>query len=115
MKSSQQKPRSKPWIALLVRLSLFAAIIAGIQMPPAAAAARSASFYQTLTVSGKVVAAPNNEGLPGVNIVIKGTSMGTVTDANGEYHLEVPSRESVLIFTSIGFNTREITVGDKSL
>lgn len=69
---------------------------------------------QGQTVSGRVVEKDNNEGLPGVNVIVKGTATGTVTDANGNYRIEVPSRESVLVFSSIGFVTQEITVGGQT-
>lgn len=101
MKVSLQGFKNHRRIAVFVALSFFLAC------SPALA-------YQSLPVSGKVTSAADNEGLPGVNVVIKGTSNGTVTDVNGEFRLEVPSRESILIFTSIGFDTQEITVGDKS-
>lgn len=115
MKSSLPTPRSTPRqqhrnqrrTALFIILSLLVTTLLLHGTP--------ASAFQSITVSGKVNSAPDDEGLPGVNVVIKGTSSGTVTDINGEYRLEVPSRESVLIFTSIGFDTQEITVGDKGV
>jgi len=75
--------------------------------------AASSALAQQAVVSGKVTA--DGEGLPGVNVVIKGTSSGTVTDVNGEYKLQVPGSETVLIYTSIGYNTQEVTVGDRSV
>ena len=66
-------------------------------------------------VSGRVTSAEDNQGLPGVNIVVKGTTNGTVTDADGRYNLSVPSPESVLVFSAIGFSTTEVTVGNQSV
>ncbi|HMJ70230.1 MAG TPA: TonB-dependent receptor [Cyclobacteriaceae bacterium] len=113
MKSPLPTPCSHRRIALLFSLSLFFAA----QLLPDSTEARPllAAYQQTLTVSGKVLSAPDNEGLPGVNVVVKGTSNGTVTDANGEYRLEVPGPATVLIFTSIGFDTQEVAVGDKTV
>ena len=74
----------------------------------------AAGYQQTTTVSGKVTSTQDNEGLPGVNVVIKGTSMGTVTDVNGTYTLAVPGPDAILVFTSIGFDTQEFTVGGQS-
>jgi len=74
----------------------------------------ASGYQQSLIVSGKVTSTSDNEGLPGVNVVIKGTSMGTVTDVNGDYRIEVPGRDAVLVFTSIGFDTQEFTVGDQT-
>ncbi len=69
---------------------------------------------QDLTVSGKVTSVEDAEGLPGVNVIVKGTTTGTVTDIEGNYTLRVPSRESVLVFSAIGFSTMEVTVGSQS-
>jgi len=67
----------------------------------------------SVLISGKVT---DEEGqpLPGVNVQIKGTSIGTVTDIDGNYKITVPDAESVLIFSSIGYLNEEITVGDRS-
>lgn len=73
------------------------------------------SFAQgTRLISGKVT---DNltEPLPGVNIVIKGTATGTVTDFDGNYTLEVPNpADAVLIYRFIGFDEQEIAVGNRS-
>ena len=58
---------------------------------------RTATAYQQtqpIVVAGRVTSGDDNESLPGVNVAIKGTTQGTVTDVNGQYTLEVPSRES---------------------
>lgn len=52
----------------------------------------------------------NNELLPGVNIIIKGTTTGTTTDFDGNYSITAESFPATLIFSSIGFNTKEIVV-----
>lgn len=69
-------------------------------------------FYTTpaIVVTGKVTD-DANAPLPGVNVLVKGTTIGTVTDASGNYTLEVPSNESVLIFSFIGYITQEVPVG----
>jgi TonB-linked SusC/RagA family outer membrane protein len=51
-----------------------------------------------------------NIGIPGVNVLVKGTSSGTVTDSKGDFSLEVPSSESVLIFSFIGYVSQEVPV-----
>lgn len=71
--------------------------------------------YQAITVTGKVTSSEDPGGLPGVNIVIKGTDQGTVTDVNGNYHIEVPGSDAILVFSSVGFLTEEITVGNRSV
>jgi TonB-linked SusC/RagA family outer membrane protein len=66
------------------------------------------------TVQGKVTSSDDGSALPGVNIIVKGTSIGTTTDADGSYSISVPSTESVLVFTFIGFKTQEIAVGNQT-
>jgi TonB-dependent starch-binding outer membrane protein SusC len=53
--------------------------------------------------------------LPGVNVVIKGTVQGTVTDINGNYSIDVPGPQSNLVFSSVGYLSEEITVGSRSV
>ena len=72
-------------------------------------------FIQGRIISGKIVSSENNESLPGVNVIVKGTPQGTVTDVNGEYKIEVPSPETILVFSSVGFKKEEVVVGDKSV
>jgi TonB-dependent starch-binding outer membrane protein SusC len=60
------------------------------------------------TVRGQVVDAQTGEALPGVNILIQGTSTGTATNIDGEFELQVPSLESVLVVSYIGYQTQEV-------
>ena len=69
---------------------------------------------QQQTVSGRVLAADNNLGFPGVNIIIKGTSIGTVTDADGNYTLGVSGSDAILVFSAIGYKTTEVPVAGQS-
>ena len=78
---------------------------AALQQSPAQAAT---------TVRGKVVSAEDGEGLPGVTIRVQGTNTGTTTDLEGNFSLEVPSPESVLVISSIGFKSQEIRVGNQT-
>jgi TonB-linked SusC/RagA family outer membrane protein len=63
-------------------------------------------------VNGKVTDATGN-GLPGVSLLIKGTTTATTTDFSGEYTINVPNTKSVLVFSYVGFTTQEITVGNR--
>lgn len=56
----------------------------------------------------------NGNGLPGLSVLIKGTLRGTSTDVNGSFQLEVPNLETVLIFKYLGYETKEITVGNQT-
>lgn len=64
-------------------------------------------------VSGKITD-ENGDGLPGAAIVVKGSAGGTVTDLDGKYKLNVPSAESVLVISFVGYKTLEVTVGARS-
>jgi TonB-linked SusC/RagA family outer membrane protein len=70
-------------------------------------------FGQERTVTGKVSA--EDGPLPGVNVTIQGTTIGIITDVNGAYSLSVPGPASVLLFSSIGYVTQQVTVGSQSV
>lgn len=72
-----------------------------------------AAFAQEVAVSGTVKDDAGNL-LPGVNVIVKGTSNGTATDVNGAYRLSVPNRNAVLVFTFIGYEALETTVGERT-
>ncbi len=76
-------------------------------------AAFSPVAAQNNTVSGTVTD-ETGEGLPGVNVVVKGTSKGTVTDVEGNYSLDGVSPSDALYFTSVGYAATEIVVGNQS-
>lgn len=68
----------------------------------------------TKTVTGKVTSALDGSALPGVNVVVKGTTQGVITDVDGKYSIEVPSVGGTLVFSFVGMNTSEVPVGDKA-
>jgi TonB-linked SusC/RagA family outer membrane protein len=70
---------------------------------------------QERTVSGKVTSADDGSTLPGVNVVLKGTRTGVVTDMNGDFRISVPSNGGTLVFSFIGYTTNEIEIGTKSV
>ncbi|TVP48178.1 MAG: TonB-dependent receptor [Mongoliibacter sp.] len=67
---------------------------------------------QSLEVSGTVLASDTGESLPGVNILVKGSTTGTATDLDGNFTLRVPSPDAVLIFSFIGYTQVERRVGN---
>lgn len=69
---------------------------------------------QERQVSGTILDNETGDGIPGVNILIKGTTQGTVTDINGQYNLRANPGD-VLAFSSVGFVTQEIIVGNQNL
>lgn len=68
------------------------------------------STYSQQVVTGKVVDRITLEGIPGVNVVVKGTTTGTITDIDGDFNISV-SEADVLLFSFVGYETSEITVG----
>ncbi len=72
------------------------------------------AFAQDRIVTGKVTSADDGTATPGVNVTLKGTATGTVTDANGMYSVKVPEEGGTLVFSFIGLATQEILVGQRS-
>lgn len=68
-----------------------------------------------ISISGTVTSDEDGFALPGVNIIVKGTSMGTITDIDGNYTLIVPSIDSEIIFSSVGYISEEVLVGSKTI
>ncbi len=94
------------WHSTLTRVFLVI-IVACVCMTPV--------FAQNLQVSGKVKSNPDGEPLLGVTVVIKGTSTGTVTDIDGAYKLAVNSQDDILVFSSVGYISEEVGVGNRSV
>ncbi|MEQ8474491.1 MAG: TonB-dependent receptor [Marinoscillum sp.] len=73
-----------------------------------------ASFAQANVVSGQIVSTDDGVGLPGVTVLVKGTTIGTVTDYEGNYRLDVSEDDAVLVFSFVGYEAQEVTVGGRS-
>lgn len=71
--------------------------------------------FQGQVVTGQVSSADDNLGMPGVNVVIKGATRGTVTDNSGHYSIEVASGDAVLVFSFVGFVSQEVPVGNQNV
>ncbi len=67
------------------------------------------------TVTGSVTGEEDGTPVPGVNVIVKGTSAGTVTDIDGKYQIGVPDDGGVLVFSFIGLTTEEVEVGNQSI
>ncbi len=72
-------------------------------------------WAQDRTISGNISSDEDGSGLPGVNVIIKGTTVGTTTDVNGSYTLDVPSDGGTLVFSFIGLASQEIEIGARSV
>ncbi|MCP9766380.1 DUF3520 domain-containing protein [Lacihabitans sp. LS3-19] len=71
------------------------------------------AFTPNRNISGTVLSSDDGLPIPGVTVLLKGTSTGTVTDVNGKYKIGVIDEKSTLIFSFIGFKTKEVKVGKK--
>src|SRR5688572_14831943 len=65
-------------------------------------------------VSGQVTSGEDAAPLPGVNILVKGTSDGTISDANGNYSINVPNLDATLIFSFVGYKAQEVALGGQT-
>jgi TonB-linked SusC/RagA family outer membrane protein len=104
---SFRRLKSAKWSRLVPLLLLSGGLA---PLLPQAAYAQVAGAH---AVSGKITAA-NGEGIPGVTVVVQGTTTGTTTDVEGNYTLSVPNDNSVLVITSIGYTRQEVTVGSRT-
>jgi TonB-dependent starch-binding outer membrane protein SusC len=74
----------------------------------------SIGFAQQVRISGKVTASEDASNLPGVNVVVKGTGNGTVTDVEGRYTIDAPAN-SFLVFSFIGYSAEEVSVDNRTI
>ncbi len=71
-------------------------------------------FGQERTVTGKVTAGDTGESLPSVNVIIRGTTTGVISDFDGNYSIDVPSPDDILVFRFMGYQDKEVRVGDRT-
>lgn len=69
---------------------------------------------QEKTVQGTVTDGATGQTLPGANITIEGTQTGTATDMEGQYEITVPGPDATLVFSFVGYQSQEVTVGDQT-
>lgn len=72
------------------------------------------SEIMDIVIRGKVTSADEPEGIPFLTVIVKGTTSGTVTEADGNYVIQVPDESAVLVFSAIGYETQEIVVGNQT-
>jgi len=69
---------------------------------------------QTRAITGRVTSAEEPEGIPGVSVIIKGSTLGAITDLDGRFSLQAPSNAETLVFSFVGYMTKEVAVGGLS-
>ncbi|MBT1702312.1 SusC/RagA family TonB-linked outer membrane protein [Chryseosolibacter indicus] len=70
--------------------------------------------FSQIAVSGTVTDEAGT-GLPGTNVLVKGSNSGVTTDVNGKYTIDVPNANAVLVFSFIGYETQEVAIGTRSV
>jgi TonB-dependent starch-binding outer membrane protein SusC len=68
-----------------------------------------------ITVRGKVVAGSDQQPIPGVTVLVKGTTRGVATDLDGSFSISVPDQNAVLVFSFVGYSSQEVRVGNQSV
>lgn len=97
-------------LALTVCLAGFSPLLS----PTWAAGPGPAPAVQERVVTGQVLSAEDNSPQPGVNVAVKGTTRGTTTDASGNFRINVPNDNAILVFSSVGSVAQEIAVGNRT-
>lgn len=98
---------------MLATALLICTALPGSGSPEQNSLAGNSEAQQGTTVSGKVTSSTDKTTMPGVSIQVKGTSKGTVTNAEGGFNIEIPGNNPVLIFSFIGFKTMEVPVNGR--
>jgi TonB-linked SusC/RagA family outer membrane protein len=70
---------------------------------------------QTKSISGKVTSAEDDQSIPGVSVSVKGTTVGTITNLDGEFELVVPDDATALIFSFVGMKNMEVEIGSQTV
>jgi TonB-dependent starch-binding outer membrane protein SusC len=99
------KNEKKKWTGIIISCT----VLLGLLLLPT-----SAAFAQNVNISGKVLDADTQEGIPGVNVYVDGTQTGTVTNIDGDYQIAVPSEDAVLVFSSVGYQVQKIPAAGKT-
>ena len=70
---------------------------------------------EAVTVSGTVTDGEDNQPLPGVNVVVKNTTVGAITDIEGKYTLNVPDNQNIIVFSSVGYVSQEVQINNRTV
>jgi TonB-linked SusC/RagA family outer membrane protein len=107
-KSNKTQPEKKP-----ERLKINSLKSSSIQQTPIENKTLEESIEKVIT--GTITSTEDGSPIPGVTVLVKGTSIGTVSDENGKYSLSVPDNATTLIFSSVGLESQEVSIGSQSV
>lgn len=99
----------------MVHAMLGAILLGNLKAHANEATARENKHFQQASITGQVTDAISQQPLPGVNIIVKGTTSGTTTDADGRYTLSVPGDNAILVFSFIGYGVQELPINGRSV
>ncbi len=97
--------------SVIIAVLLF---IYGAAINPGLFAADNGILSEQRQVTGKITDAATGQGMPGVNIQIKGTTLGAISDIDGRYTLSVPDANATLVFSFIGYVTQEVALAGRT-
>ncbi|HCB45885.1 MAG TPA: TonB-dependent receptor, partial [Algoriphagus sp.] len=72
------------------------------------------AFAQNRVITGTVTSTEDNLGVPGATVLVKGTTIGTATDLDGNYSISVPAGSNVLVFSFVGLRQQEVSIGNRT-
>lgn len=101
-------------LTLGLKSFLLAGLLSFVSLMSQDVLAKGYLYQEEIVVTGNVTD-EDGVAIPGVNVLEKGTANGTVSDANGNYRIVVSSSNAVLVFSFVGAETKEVTVGDESV
>ena len=70
---------------------------------------------QSRTITGRVISSEEPDGVPGASVIVKGTTQGAITDLDGLYSISVPDNATTLVFSFVGYLTKELPIGSNSV
>lgn len=106
--------KQKDWLAYIKKMKRFILIVL---------CTFSATYFQYsysqssghLRISGVISIAETGESLPGVNIIVQGSSTGTISKLDGSYSISVPDANAILVYSFLGFQSQEVKVGNQKV
>ena len=72
-------------------------------------------YAQKRIITGSITHEDSRQPIPGVNVVLKGTTVGTITDIEGKYMITVPASGGILVFSFVGLATEEVNIRERSI
>ncbi len=104
MESHKQKLKKNLKRLKLIGFNFLFIFVLGLQM----------TWAQSRAITGKIISSEDNEPVPGVNVIIGGTSSGTVTDVNGDFSIPFSENAKTLVLTCIGYQSRTIEIAGRT-